>query len=67
MLRYSLTCNNMKNKLLPLFNKLFLHKCSIIQTIKGLLKNIPAREHFCHRSPFNFFISLVAGLVDGPD
>ncbi|WP_170828983.1 hypothetical protein [Nitrosomonas communis] len=55
----------MKNKLLPLFNKLLLHKRSIIQIIKRLLKNIPAMEYFCHRTSFNFFINLVAALVDG--
>ncbi|WP_144412820.1 transposase [Nitrosomonas communis] len=37
---HSLAYSNMKNKLLPLFNKLLLHKRSIIQTIKRLLKKI---------------------------
>jgi hypothetical protein len=54
---------NMKNKLLPLFDKLLLRKCSIIETVHDPLKNSSQIEHSRHRSPFNFFVNLIAGLV----
>jgi hypothetical protein len=54
---------NMKNKLLPLFDKLLLRKRSIIETVNDQLKNISQIEHSRHRSPFNFFVNLIAGLV----
>ncbi|TYP90181.1 DDE family transposase [Nitrosomonas communis] len=54
---------NMKNKLLPLFDKLLLRKRSIIETANDQLKNISQIEHSRHRSPFNFFVNLIAGLV----
>ncbi len=55
--------NNMKNKLLPLFDKLLLRKRSIIETVNDQLKNISQIEHSRHRNPFNFFVNLIAGLV----
>jgi hypothetical protein len=54
---------NMKNKLLPLFDKLLLRKRSIIETVNDQLKNISQIEHSRHRSPFNFFVNLMAGRV----
>ena len=54
---------NMKNKLLPMFNKLLLRKRSIIETVNDQLKNISQIEHSRHRSPVNFFVNLIAGLV----
>ena len=54
---------NMKNKLLPLFDKLLLRKRSIIETVNDPLKNISQIEHSRHRSVFNFFVNLIAGLV----
>jgi hypothetical protein len=54
---------NMKNKLLPLVDKLLLCKRSIIETVNDQLKNISQIEHSRHRSPFNFFVNLIAGLV----
>jgi hypothetical protein len=53
----------MKNKLLPLFDKLLLHKRSIIETVNDQLKNSSQIEHSRHRSVFNFFVNLIAGLV----
>ncbi|SDZ15294.1 Transposase DDE domain-containing protein [Nitrosomonas sp. Nm58] len=44
---------NMKNKLLPLFDKLLLRKRSIIETVNDQLKNISQIEHSRHRSPFS--------------
>jgi hypothetical protein len=54
---------NRKNKLLPLFDKLLLRKRSIIETVNDQLKNISQIEHSRHRSPFSFFVNLIAGLV----
>lgn len=54
---------NMKNKLIPLFDKLILRKRSIIETINDQLKNISQIEHTRHRSVSNFMVNLVAGLI----
>jgi hypothetical protein len=54
---------NMKNKLLPLFDKLLLRTRSIVETVNDHLKNSSQIEHSRHRSPFNFFVNLIAGLV----
>jgi hypothetical protein len=54
---------DMKNRLLPLFDKLLLRKRSISETINDQLKNISQIEHSRHRSVFNFFVNLMAGLV----
>jgi hypothetical protein len=54
---------NMKNKRLPLFDKLLLRKRSIIETINDQLKNISQIEHTRHRSVGNFMVNLVAGLI----
>jgi hypothetical protein len=53
----------MKNKLLPLFDKLLLRKRSIIETVNDQLKNISQIEHSSYRSPVNFFVNLITGLV----
>jgi hypothetical protein len=55
--------SNMKNKLLPLTDKLLLRKRFIIETINDQLKNISQIEHTRHRSPTNFLVNLFAGLV----
>ena len=54
---------NMKNKLLPLFDKILLRKRSTIEIVNDQLKNISQIEHSRHRSPVNFFVNLIAGLV----
>lgn len=54
---------NMRNKLMPLLDKLLLRKRSIIETITDQLKNISQIEHSRHRSLWNFFGNLVAGLI----
>jgi hypothetical protein len=53
----------MKNKLLPLFDKILLRKRSIIESAHDPLKNTSQIEHSRHRSPVNFFVNLIAGLV----
>jgi hypothetical protein len=54
---------NMHNRLLDWSDKLFLRKRAIIETIHDQLKNISQIEHTRHRSPLNFLVNLVAGLV----
>ncbi len=54
---------NMKNKFIPLEDKLLLRKRFIIETINDQLKNISDIEHSRHRSPVNFLVNLIAGLV----
>ena len=54
---------NMKNRLLPLIDKLLLRKRAIIESVVDQLKNISQIEHTRHRSPINFFINIIAGLI----
>ena len=49
--------------LMPLVDKLLLHKRSIIETVNDQLKNISQIEHTRHRSPINCFINILAGLI----
>jgi hypothetical protein len=53
----------MKNKLLPLADKLLLRKRALIETINDQLKNISQIEHTRHRSMINWMVNLLAGLV----
>ncbi len=55
--------SNMKNKLIVMTDKLLLRKRSIIETINDQLKNISQIEHSRHRSPINFLVNLVSGLI----
>ncbi len=54
---------NMKNQLMLLFDRLMLRKRFIIETIMDQLKNISQVEHSRHRSPANFAVNLLAGLI----
>ena len=54
---------NMKNKLMPLLDKLLLRKRAIIETLNDQLKNISQIEHTRHRSVANFMVNLLAGLA----
>ena len=54
---------NMKNRLMPLIDKLLLRKRAIIESIVDQLKNISQIEHTRHRSPVNCFINIIAGLI----
>ena len=55
--------SNMKNKLMLMTDKLLLRKRSIIETLNDQLKNISQIEHSRHRSPLNFLVNLVSGLI----
>lgn len=54
---------NMKNHLMHLSDKLLLRKRAIIESIIDQLKNISQIEHSRHRSPINFVVHLIAGLL----
>jgi len=54
---------NMKNHLIPILDKIFHRKRFVIETIFGYIKeqfNIRPNKH---RSPTNFFVSLLAALI----
>jgi len=55
--------SNMKNKLIPLMDKILLRKRFIIETIHDQLKNISDLEHSRHRSPINFCVNLLCALI----
>ncbi len=54
---------NMRGRLLSLTDKLLLRKRAIIESINDQLKNVCQIEHTRHRSPFNFVVHLLAGLI----
>lgn len=54
---------NMKNALMKLTDKLLARKRSIIETVIDQLKNISQIEHSRHRSPVNFMVNLMCGLI----
>ena len=54
---------NMKNKLIPLVDKILLRKRSLIETVNDQLKNISQIEHTRHRSVANFMVNLIAGSI----
>jgi transposase len=54
---------NMRNYLMPFIDKLLARKRAIIETIIDQLKNISQIEHSRHRSPLNFCVNLICGLI----
>ena len=54
---------NMSHKLMELQEKILLRKRSLIETVNDQLKNVCQIEHTRHRSPVNFLVHLIAGLV----
>ena len=53
----------MNNKLLELWEKLMLRKRSLIETVNDQLQNISQIVHSRHRSPINFLVNTIAGLI----
>ena len=53
----------MKNKLMPLFDKILVRKRALIESVSDQLKNISQIEHTRHRSPANFLVNILAGLI----
>ncbi len=54
---------NMKNKLMPVWDKLLLRKRAIIESVNDQLKNISQIEHTRHRSGFNFLVNVISALI----
>ena len=54
---------NMKNRLMPLIDKILLRKRAIIETINDELKNIYDLEHTRHRSPINAMVNWLGALI----
>ncbi len=54
---------NMKNRLMPLMDRVLTRKRSLIETINDQLKNICQIAHTRHRSSYNFLVNLLAGLI----
>lgn len=54
---------NMKNRLVTPSDKWLLRHRAIIETINDQLKNISQIEHSRHRSPANFLVNVVCGLI----
>lgn len=54
---------NMKNKLMPLLDKLILRKRSMIESLNNQIKNVFYIEHTRHRSVINGFVNMIAALV----
>jgi len=55
--------SNMKNKLMPLFDKILLRKRSIVETVFGILKSDFNLEHSRHRSVAGFFVHIFSALA----
>ena len=54
---------NMKNKLMPMLDKILLRKRALSETVNDQLKNICQIEHTRHRSVVNFVVNLMAALI----
>jgi hypothetical protein len=55
--------SNMKNKLMPLYDKLMLRKRSVIESVNDELKNVAQLVHSRHRSVFNFCMNVLSALI----
>lgn len=54
---------NMKKRIMSVFEKFFLGKRGLVETVIDQFKSICQIEHSRHRSPDNFIINLVSGLI----
>lgn len=54
---------NMRAQTLQATDRLLLRKRAIIESVNDQLKNICQIEHTRHRSPYNFLVHLLAGLI----
>jgi len=54
---------NMKNRFMPLMDKILLRKRAVIETVNDQLKNISQIAHTRHRSVDNFLVNVIAGLI----
>lgn len=54
---------NMKNKLMPLLDKLLLRKRALIECVNDQLKNVSQIEHTRHRSAVNGIVNMLCAVV----
>ena len=54
---------NMNNKLIEWSDKQLLRKRAVIESVIGQLKQVCHIEHTRHRSPINFVVHLLSGLI----
>jgi Transposase DDE domain len=54
---------NMKNKLMPVLDKVLLRKRALIECVNDQLKNISQIEHTRHRSATNGIVNILAAVV----
>ena len=54
---------NMKEVVHSEFDQVLLRKRSLVETVFDELKNLCQIEHTRHRSPMNFAVNLMAGIV----
>ena len=54
--------SNMKQRLMPLYDKIMLRKRSVIESVNDMLKNVAQLVHTRHRSVHNFLMNLLAAL-----
>lgn len=52
--------SNMKQRLMPLYDKVMLRKRSVIESVNDMLKNVVQLAHTGHRSVHNFIMNLLA-------
>ena len=55
--------SNMKNKLLPLKQKLRLKKRAVIESVNDILTSVFDLEHTRHRNPFNALAHIFSALI----
>ena len=53
----------MKNKLMPLYDKILLRKRSVIEITNDELKNVAQLVYSRHRSVFNFVMNVLSVLA----
>jgi transposase len=54
---------NMKNKLMPILDKLLLRKRALIECVNDQLKNMSQMEHTRHRCAANGIVNMLAAVV----
>jgi hypothetical protein len=54
---------NMKNKLMPVLDKLLLRKRALIECVNDQLKNVSQIEHTRHRSAINGIVNILTAVV----
>lgn len=54
---------NMKNKLMSIVDKILLRSRGVIESVNNKLKASCQIEHHRHRSPCNFLVNLISGII----